>query len=76
MKARAVGLAHAAIDYYKAASVLLKTHGLERALAICDKQEVAMLRASDVEGHAAWKTIRAALVELVNKTPPAGEKPN
>lgn len=58
-------------DFYRSAKILLK-QGKDKALAICDQQATAMLRARDVEGHAAWLAIRKAVLELANDTPPPG----
>lgn len=62
------------VDLYRSAWVLMKQHGTERALAICDEREASMRRADDVLGCAAWRGIRRAIEELDAK--PTGEALN
>jgi hypothetical protein len=61
------------LDIYRAASVFLKEHGLEKALAICDEREAAMYEAGDLLGLAAWRGIKSAIQDLQAKPPPGSK---
>jgi hypothetical protein len=63
------------LDIYRAATVFLKQHGLEKALAICEEREAAMYEAGDLLGLAAWRGIKSAIRDLQAKAPP-GTKPH
>lgn len=63
------------IDPYRAVWLLVKQHGVPRALEACDEREEKLGQDDDVQDVAAWRSIRRAIEELDRKPKP-GERMN
>lgn len=61
------------IESFRAAAILLRECGKERALSVCEKHAVAMRRTGDAAGHAAWQFIRSAVLDLNRRHRRPGE---
>jgi hypothetical protein len=63
------------LDIWRAASILVKRHGRDAAIAAPQRADEC-LAAGDVEGQAIWKRIVEAILELLRDTPDEGERVN
>lgn len=57
------------IDSFRAAALLLRQYGQDRAVSVCDRHAVAMRRSGDAAGHAAWQSIRSAVLDWSRRQP-------
>ena len=61
------------IDVYRSAKLFIEQHGDEAAIQAAMKAD-AMLDRGDLDGAAVWRTIGAAINELLREEPAAGER--
>ena len=58
------------IDLYRAAWLRMKQHGVTRALEVCDEREDKLSEENDLQGVAAWRSIKRAIEEPDRKPKP------
>jgi triphosphoribosyl-dephospho-CoA synthetase len=63
------------LDVWRAATMLVKTHGAEAPLFAAQRAD-ALLDRGDVAGQALWKRLATAAAELTRVAPAAGERLN
>jgi hypothetical protein len=63
-------------DIWHAAGLLIKRHGADDAALVAAQAGDEMLAKGDQEGHAIWKTILDAILELRRGAPKEGERVN
>jgi len=63
------------LDIFRAANILVKRHGAGATLVAARRAE-ELLAEGDLDGHAIWKRIVAAVNELTRTTPVEGERVN
>jgi len=61
------------LDIYRSAHVLVKRYGQDAPLEAAQRAD-AMLEAGDMDGHAVWLRITAAVEELLRAEPRPGER--
>ena len=63
-------------DTWHAAAILIKRHGAPDAALIAAQRADEMLAKGDSDGHAIWKAIVEAVLELMRREPKGDERVN
>ncbi len=64
------------LDIWRAAAVLVQRHGADDAALVAAQRADELVASGDKDGHAIWKAILEAVLELRRGEPREGERVN